>query len=85
MEERFIHDFSDKFGISFGSVKNIEDMGADTYDDGIYHYVDLTTKDVYSFDTNDDFWLEKNEHQSDVLGRLKFIINSNNNQQQTLC
>jgi hypothetical protein len=38
-------------------------MGADTDDDGIYHYINIITKDVYSFDIEDEIWLEKNLYQ----------------------
>ncbi len=72
MEEIYITQFQNKFGLSFNDVVNILDIGADTYDDGIYHYINLTNKDVYSFDTDDNIWLEKNLHKLEVLEQLKF-------------
>ena len=71
MEEAvFITQFEELFKLKFKSVVNIEDMGADTDDDGIYHYVDMSLKDVYSFDSNDDVWLEKNLYKDEIFLRL---------------
>jgi hypothetical protein len=72
MEAIFITQFEEIFKLQFKSVVNIEDMGVDTDDDGIYHYVDMLLKDVYSFDTNDDVWLEKNLYKDEILLRLNF-------------
>ena len=65
--------FKNKFGLPFNNVINIESMGADTYDDGIYHFIDIVKKDVYSFDTFDEIWLEKNLYKLDVLNRLNIL------------
>ncbi len=70
METIFIEQFEEIFKLSFNDVVNIEDMGADTDDDGIYHYIHIVFKDVYSFDTNNDVWLEKNLYKNDILQRL---------------
>jgi hypothetical protein len=70
METIFIAQFEEIFKLQFKSIVNIEDMGADTDDNGIYHYVDMLLKDVYSFDTNDDVWLEKNLYKNEILLRL---------------
>ena len=70
MEEKNTILFQNIFGLSFNNVINIEDMGGDTGDDGIYHYINIITKDVYSFDTDDEIWLEKNLYRSDILNRL---------------
>ena len=70
MEAIFITQFEEIFKQQFNSVVNIEDMGADTDDDGIYHYVNIVLKDVYSFDTNDNVWLEKNLYKNEILQRL---------------
>jgi len=69
METVFIQQFEALFGILFSDVVCIEDMGADTDDDGIYHYIHMSN-DVYSFDTNEEIWLEKNAYKNDVLQRV---------------
>jgi hypothetical protein len=66
----FINQFEEKFNISFDSVIHIEDLGVDTDDDGIYHYIHFSSKDVYSFNGEDEVWLEKNLHKEDILQRL---------------
>jgi len=63
--------FEEIFKLPFNNVVNIEDMGADTDDDGIYHYVHIALKDIYSFDTDANVWLEKNLYKNDILQRLK--------------
>lgn len=63
--------FEEIFKVPFNVVVNIEDMGADTDDDGIYHYIHIASKEVFSFDTNENVWLEKNLHKNDILQRLK--------------
>ncbi len=70
MEKTYIIQFENIFGLSFNDVTNIEDIGADTDDDGIYHYINLFNKDTYSFDTEDNIWLEKNLYKFDILKRL---------------
>lgn len=70
METIFITQFEEIFKLQFKSVVNVEDMGADTDDNGIYHYIDMLSKDVYSFDTNDDVWLEKKFYKNEILLRL---------------
>ncbi len=70
MEKIWITQFQNMFGLSFNDVKYIQDMGVETYDDGIYHYINLSNKDVYSFDTDEEVWLEKNVYQTDVLQQL---------------
>jgi len=71
MEEYYITQFKNLFGLSFNDVLNIEYMGIDTDDDGIYHYINVIKKDVYSFDTFDNIWLNKNSYKYDILNRLK--------------
>jgi len=71
MQQQFIEQFEQLFKISFKNVVDIESIPCDTYDDGIYHYIDLVNKDVYSFDTNDDVWLEKNMYKTEILSVLK--------------
>ena len=74
METSFIKQFEEIFNQPFNSVVNIEDMNADTDDDGIYHYVNILLKDVYSFDSNDNVWLEKNLYKNDILQRLNILF-----------
>jgi hypothetical protein len=69
METVYILQFQLLFQISFNDVVNIEQLGADSNDDGIYHFI---SRDVYSFDTFDNIWVQKNEYQTDVLQRISF-------------
>jgi hypothetical protein len=69
METIFITQFEEIFKLPFNSVINIEDMTY-TNDDGIYHYVNIVLKNVYSFDTFDNMWLEKNLYKNEILERL---------------
>ena len=70
METIFIKQFEEIFKLPFNYVVNIEDMSADTDDDGIYHYIHIALKEVYSFDTDENVWLEKNLYKNDILQRL---------------
>lgn len=63
--------FEYMFKVSFNSVTYIQDMGVETADDGIYHYVDIALQDVYSFDTFDNVWLDKNMYQMEILHRIQ--------------
>ena len=74
MEETYIIQFENLFGLPFTNVTDIIEMNSESYDDGNYHYVDVINKDVYSFDTYDNIWLEKNLYQSDVLHRLNMQL-----------
>ena len=69
METIFITQFEEIFKLPFNNVINIEDMTY-TNDDGIYHYVNIVLKNVYSFDTFDNMWLEKNLYKNEILERL---------------
>ena len=72
METIFITQFEEIFKLPFNSVINIEDMTY-TNDDGIYHYVNIVLKNVYSFDTFDNMWLEKNLYKNEILERLNIL------------
>lgn len=74
METNLITQFEEIFKLPFNDVVNIQDIGADTNDDGIYHYVHIALKDVYSLDTFDDLWLEKNLYKNDILQRLNIPV-----------
>ena len=65
-------DFVKVFGIPFQSVTGIEG----SYYDGVYHYVDTKTKDVYSYDTFKRKWLEKNANRDSVLqdDGVRFLV-----------
>lgn len=70
MEIIFIKQFEEIFKLPFNDVVNIQEMGVDTDDDGIYHYIYIDVKEVYSFDTDNNVWLEKNLYKNDILQRL---------------
>jgi len=69
-DTNFIARFEELFGLPFISVVNYENLCEELDDDGIYHYVDLLSKDVYSYDTLEDVWLEKNVYRDDILQRI---------------
>lgn len=71
MEKQFIHQFENMFGLLFNTLTDFQKTSSDQDDDGIYHYVDIKNKNVYSFDTFDQIWLEKNLYKSDILNRMK--------------
>ena len=50
METIFIKQFEEIFKLKFNDVVNIEDIGAYTYDDGIYHYIHIALHH-FSFQT----------------------------------
>lgn len=62
--------FTKAFGAPFDSVTSIEELTSEAYDDGVYHYINTKTKDVYSHDMFKDKWLEKNAKKDEVLKRL---------------
>jgi hypothetical protein len=76
MDNIFIKQFEEKFQLSFNNVVNIEDIdgGVEINDDGIYHYIDISLSNVYSFDIFDKVWLEKNYYKNDILQRLGMSI-----------
>lgn len=84
METIFIQQFEEKFNLSFGEVTNFLEMGKGdemgkakcirVFDNGMKHYIDKRSMDVYSFDTFDRIWLEKNIHKDEVLSGI-FLTN----------
>ena len=63
-------EFVKEFGVSFQSVANVDNLTNESYDDGVHHYINMQTKDVYSYVTFKDKWLEKNKKKDEVLKRL---------------
>lgn len=63
--------FKQAFGIPFNSVTSIEELTSELHDDGVSHYVNQMTNDVYSFDMFKDKWLEKNAKKKTVVKRLR--------------
>ncbi len=59
--------FESNFCIQFNKVVDIKYLDDDTNDAVIYHYVELINKDVYSVNTDDNVWLEKNIHRQEFL------------------
>jgi hypothetical protein len=68
MEKRF----EILFGLPFNNITCIFEINSnvDTYDEGVWHFIDLTNNDIYSFNTYSMDWLEKNVDKDDVLYRL---------------
>lgn len=58
--------FELKFEFSFSSVKNIMDLGVDTDDGCLVHFIDNDTKNIYTFDIYNEYWLEENEMKDEV-------------------
>lgn len=67
MKREYIRVFENKFGLSFLDVTGITDFVSDSNDDGIYHFINLSTYDVYSFDSDEEVWLDKNLHQAEII------------------
>ena len=63
-------EFVKEFGVPFDSVKSVDALTNKSYDDGVHHYIDMKTRDVYSYVTFKDKWLEKNKKKDEVLKRL---------------
>ena len=64
-------EFVKEFGVPFQSVANVDYLTNVSYDDGVTHYINMKTKDVYSYDMFKDKWLEKNKKKDEVLKRLE--------------
>lgn len=64
---QFEIEFVKAFGIPFQSVTNVDNLTNESYDDGVDHYINIKTKDVYSYKNK---WLEKNAKRDEVLKRL---------------
>jgi hypothetical protein len=62
--------FTQAFGIPFDKVTSIEELTSELHDDGMSHYVNQMTNDVYSYDMFKDKWLEKNAKKETVVKRL---------------
>jgi hypothetical protein len=63
-------EFVKEFGVPFDSVVSVDVLTNASYDDGVTHYINTKTKDVYSYVTFKDKWLEKNNKKDEVLKRL---------------
>jgi hypothetical protein len=63
-------EFVKEFGVPFDSVTNVDNLTNQSYDDGVHHYINMKTKDVYSYVTFKDKWLEKNKKKDEGLKRL---------------
>jgi len=72
---QFELEFVKVFGVPFQSVTNVEDLTDESYDDGVEHYINIETKDVYSYKTFKRKWLEKNAKRDEVLKRLSGSVN----------
>ncbi len=70
MRQEFIKMFEEKFKILFKDVTNVEDITHTSYDDGLYHYIYLSTNDVYTFDYDDEIWLEINTYKDEVMEEI---------------
>jgi hypothetical protein len=69
-QSRFEVEFPKAFGVPFESVTSVDALTSVSYDDGVYHYINIKTKDVYSYDTFKHKWLEKNAGKKSVMKRL---------------
>ena len=73
-KSRFELEFPEAFGVPFESVTSVDALTSESYDDGVYHYINIKTKDVYSYDTFEHKWLEKNAGQKTVTKRLTNML-----------
>jgi hypothetical protein len=69
-KRRFEVEFFNLFGVPFDSVTSVVELTSELHDDGMSHYINTKTKDVYSHDMFKDKWLEKNASQKSVMKRL---------------
>jgi hypothetical protein len=69
-ESQLEDEFVKEFGVPFDSVTNVDVLTNSSYDDGVTHYINMQTKDVYSYDMFKRKWLEKNKKKDEVLKRL---------------
>ena len=69
-KSRFELEFPDAFGVPFDSVTSVVELTSELHDDGMSHYINTKTKDVYSHDMFKNKWLEKNAKKETVLKRL---------------
>jgi hypothetical protein len=69
-KSRFELEFPRVFGVPFESVTSVDALTSESYDDGVYHYINIETKDVYSYDTFEHKWLAKNAKKKSVMKRL---------------
>lgn len=67
---RFEVEFPKAFGVPFDSVTSVVELTSALHDDGMSHYINTKTKDVYSHDMFKNKWLEKNKKKDEVLERL---------------
>ena len=70
-------EFVKEFGVPFQSVANVDNLTNESYDDGVYHYINTQTKDVYSYDMFKRKWLEKNKKKDEVLKRFPAVVSAN--------
>lgn len=75
MEQNNIDQFKNIFNTSFDDIIDILDLGVDTDDDGIYHYIHKNLNNVYSFDSEMGKWLDKNKYKNDILQRINVLNN----------
>lgn len=71
--ETKIQQFEAKFGVKYTTLLDYQTTEGDQDDDGMYHYIDLTTLNVYTYDTFDEVWLDVNINKDDILKRLKLL------------
>lgn len=72
MEVQQIQAFETKFELPFAAVIATSKMNGISADDGIKHFINPSTLDVYSFEDFDEAWLPKNAHQQEVLENVDY-------------
>jgi len=70
MLPEYIKKFEEKFNILFNIVINVEDITHTSYDDGLYHYINMLTKNIYTFDYFEEEWLEVNDCKDEVMDEI---------------
>lgn len=70
MRQEYIKQFEEKFNILFKNVVNVEDITHTSYDDGLYHYINLSNQNIYTFDYFEEEWLEVNAHKDEVMNDI---------------
>lgn len=71
--------FEEQFGIPFDTVIDVNELGLGSSDNNICSFMDLKTKNVYSYDIEAGMWLEKNKYQAEYLAEFNNLYKSVNN------
>ena len=64
--------FQNRFCLPCSVLTNLEELTHSSADDGISQYVDLSFLNVYSYDHDEEVWLDVNTHKQEFVKQNKF-------------